>query len=367
MDRNFKELSFFMGYEHLIVYYFSGTGNARKSAEWIAETGRQRGLKVNLINIDRFEGVEVPETKGKTLIGFCSPTHGFNLPPIMLKYMARFPRRKDTDVFLLNTRAGMKLWKGFLPGLSGLAQFFPALMFLFKGYRIVGMQPVDLPSNWLILHPGLRKKVVLSLFKRHKRIVTQFADRMLSGRKKYQAFWSLPFDLAVAPVSLGYYFIGRFFLSKTLVATKKCDLCMLCIKNCPVQAIKLVNGRPYWTYKCESCMRCVNQCPERAIETAQSFTAFIIYISVLINSLVFSGWIVKNDLLWVTANRWWQETLAVTVSSIIMVVLIFSAYRILHVLMAYSWFNHLIAFTSLSKYRWWRRYQPNKTLKGIKY
>ena len=329
----------------------------------MAETGRKKGMDVHLINIDRFEQIDVPAIEGKALIGFCSPTHGFNLPPIMLKFIARFPRIKGADVFLLNTRAGMKLYKLYLPGLSGLAQFMPALMLMIKGFRIVGMQPVDLPSNWLILHPGLRKKVVLSLFRRHERIVTQFAERLIRGGRKYQAFWSLPFDLAVAPVSLGYYFIGRFFLAKTLVATDSCDLCMVCIKNCPVQAIKLVNGRPYWTYKCESCMRCVNQCPERAIETAQSFTAFIIYISTLIYSLLFSGWMVRNDILWVTANVWWQETLSVTISSAIMVVFIFAGYRVVHFLMGYTWFNRLITYTSLSKYRWWRRYHPRRILR----
>jgi len=110
-------------------------------------------------------------------------------------------------------------------------------------------------------------------------------------------------------------------------------------------------------------MRCVNQCPERAIETAQSFTAFIIYISTLIYSLLFSGWMVRNDILWVTANDWWQETLSVTISSAIMVVFIFAGYRVVHFLMGYTWFNRLITYTSLSKYRWWRRYHPRRILR----
>ncbi len=91
----------------------------------------------------------------KTLVGFCSPTHGFNLPPIVLTFIRNFPKVKNKDAFILNTRGGMKLYKLFLPGLSGIAQLLPALMLSLKGFRIVGMQPLDLPSNWLILHPGL--------------------------------------------------------------------------------------------------------------------------------------------------------------------------------------------------------------------
>jgi Pyruvate/2-oxoacid:ferredoxin oxidoreductase delta subunit len=350
-------------YSHLIIYYFSGTGNARKSAEWIAEVGRARKLKVHLINIDRFTEVKVPEIEGKALIGFCSPTHGFNMPPIMLKFISKMPGLKGHDVFILNTRAGMKLYKGYLPGLSGLAQVFPALILLAKGYRIVGMQPVDLPSNWLLIHPGLRKKVVLSLFKKHHRIVQQFANRLLDGRRKYQAFWSLPFDLAVAPIALGYYFIGRFFLSKTLIATDKCNGCKVCVKNCPVEAIKWVNDRPFWTYKCESCMRCVNQCPERAIETPQAFAFFMAYMGSVVGSMIFSAWMVRNDLLGVAGHHWWGETVSFTLISMLMVFFVFLGYRMVHFMMRYTWFNRLVEYTSLSRFKWWRRYWPAKLLK----
>lgn len=352
-------------YKHLIVYYFSGTGNARKCAEWIAEVGRKWKLDVHLISIDRFSPVEVPDLRGKALFGFCAPTHGFNLPPIMLKFIAAFPGLKGHDAFVLNTRAGMKMYKGYLPGLSGLAQFMPSLMLMWKGFRVVGMQPIDLPSNWLILHPGLRKKVVISLFKKHKRISVQFAERLLNGGRKYQAFWSLPFDLAVAPIALGYFFVGRFFLSKTLIATDKCNGCMVCIKNCPVKAIKWVNDRPFWTYKCESCMRCVNQCPERAIETPQAFAFFIGYMGSVVGSMIFSGWMVKNNILGVAQSHWWAELVSFTLISVIMVLFIFTAYRGLHFMMQYTWFSRLVEYTSLTHFKWWRRYWPRKMLKDL--
>lgn len=353
-------------YKHLVIYFFSGTGNSKKSAEWIAEKGREHGIQVNLVNIDRFEEPEIPAITGKVLFGFCAPTHGFNMPPIMLKFISKFPRMKGHDAFILNTRAGMKLYKIYLPGLSGLAQYFPAILLWLKGYKVVGMQPIDLPSNWLILHPGLRKKVVLSLFKKHKRIVEKFSDRLLNGGKKYQAFWSLPFDLAVAPLSIGYYFVGRFFLSKTLFATEGCDACMLCVNNCPVKAIKWVDERPFWTWKCESCMRCVNQCPERAIETPQGFAAFIWYLGTVAGSFIFSSWLLKNNIIWVQNSNWWAETIASLLVSILIVIFIFAAYSVLHYLMHFKWINRIVAYTSLTKFKWWRRYRPNKVLKNVK-
>ena len=71
------------------------------------DVAEKMGLKTQLINIDRFEEIESPDLTEKTLIGFCSPTHGFNLPPIVLKFIRKFPKVKGADAFILNTRGGL--------------------------------------------------------------------------------------------------------------------------------------------------------------------------------------------------------------------------------------------------------------------
>nr|NQU90926.1 4Fe-4S binding protein [Bacteroidota bacterium] len=348
-------------YENILIYYFSGTGNAKHVAQWFAKVATGVGVRATLVNIDRLGKIELPELSGKTLIGFCAPTHGFNLPPIMLKFIFRFPKRKDTDVFIINTRAGMKLSKLFVPGLSGIAQLLPALVFWLKGYRIRGMQPMDLPSNWISLHPGLRQKVVDSIFERCERITKNFAERILTGGSKYKALLSLPFDLAVAPIAFGYYIIGRFAIAKTFVATNACNQCGLCVKQCPVNAIKMIRNRPYWTFKCESCMRCMNNCPERAIETAQSYTIVMWY---LIVSLLFP-WILKKfysiSFIHINSDSRMANTLEEIASWGIGLVIIWLGYELIHRLMRLRIFNNLVAYTSFTKYRFWRRYKaPRK-------
>jgi Pyruvate/2-oxoacid:ferredoxin oxidoreductase delta subunit len=346
-----------MNYDQLIIYYFSGTGNAKNASKWIIKVAEEQGINSRLINIDRFEEIEVPDLTSQTLIGFCSPTHGFNMPPIVLRFIRKFPRVKDTDAFILNTRAGMKLHKLFLPGLSGLAQIWTAFILSLKGFRIVGMQPLDLPSNWLILHPALREKVVNSIYKRCHRIVDDFALRMLGGKRKYKALLSLPFDIALIPISLGYYLVVRFFLAKTLVATDACDNCEKCMNQCPVEAIKMISNRPFWSYHCESCMRCVHSCHVEAIETVHSFSTLLILISSLVISpllialldrLGVWGWI--NQSL-ITENIW------SLIYAFIFLLFVFISYRGLHFLMRYRFVNRIIAYTSLSKYRFWRRYK----------
>ena len=347
-----------MKYDQLIIYYFSGTGNARNAAIWIEKVAKEKGLKTHLINIDRFKTVDVPELSEKTLIGFCSPTHGFNMPPIMIKFIRKFPGARNVDAFILNTRGGLKLSKLFFPGISGVAQILPALILRLKGFRIVGMQPLDLPSNWLILHPGLRKKVINSIYTRCNNIVNDFAANLLKGKRKFKALISLPIDLALLPITLGYYFIGRFFLAKTLIATDACNNCEKCVIQCPVKAIKMINNRPFWSYKCESCMRCVNSCPQRAIETTHAFsTALIIVSSVIISPLLIAGLKLIGAMDWVnqsviTVNLW------SLIDAFVFILFVFICYRFLHFLMRYKIANRIITYSSLSKYKFWRRYKP---------
>ena len=346
-----------MKYNQLIIYYFSGTGNARNAAQWIINVAEERGIKTHLINIDRFKTIDLPSVTDKTLIGFCTPTHGFNLPPIMLKFIRKFPKVKHADAFILNTRGGVKLSKLFIPGLSGAAQFLPAIILRLKGFRIVGMQPLDLPSNWLLLHPGLREKVIQSIYSRCHKIVEGFATKLLDGKRKYKALLSLPIDIAILPIALGYYFIGRFFLAKTLIATHACNNCEKCVNECPVEAIEMINSRPFWKYKCESCMRCVNACPQRAIETTHTYSGILILISVfIISPLLIVGLEFLGAKDWFNRSFFTRNIWSI-IDAVIFLLFVFLSYRLLHYLMRYKFINTLISYSSLSKYKFWRRYK----------
>jgi len=347
-------------YQNFVAYYFSGTGNARNVATWMVNFAKSKNINTFLINIDRFKKVEIPKTEGKTLIGFFSPTHGFNLPPIMLEFMSKFPRSiTETDVFIVNTRAGLKMNKLFIPGLSGLAQYFPSLILRLKGYCVVGQQPIDMPSNWISLHPGVRESVSVSMHERCKTISERVIDKLLSGKKVRKAWLSLPFDIAVSPVVPMYYFIGRFILAKTFVASDKCNLCGLCEKQCPVNAIIQVDKRMFWKYSCESCMRCMNQCPEKAIQTAHGFTTLGIWLASLVFTVLLTFLASKIDF-FKEISELSDFVKGWVLYPIVNLTVFFLSYRFVHYLMRFTFFARLIEYTSFTKLPFWRRYKAKK-------
>lgn len=344
-----------MEFKTLVVYYFSGTGNARHTAQWMAETAENNGVRTHLINLDRVKKADIPECSGKTLLVFCYPTHGFNAPPIILNLLVSFPKRKNTHVFFVNTRAGMRMGNFNTRGLSGVALLLPAFIMFLKGYRIQGFRSVDLPSNWIPVHPGIRPKVVNSMVEYWKEKVPAFTTKLLSGKKIWIGLLDLPQDILISPVSVGYYFFGRFYLAKTYIATKKCNSCGLCIKSCPVNALKEIDGRPFWTHKCESCMRCMNLCPQRAIETPHAFVGIMIYVlgyvitPALINFLITNNWLpFKGSML--------ESSVVFLLGSLVSFPALFASYWILHKAMNLNFINTAISYTSLTKYAFWRRY-----------
>jgi Pyruvate/2-oxoacid:ferredoxin oxidoreductase delta subunit len=350
----------------LLIYYLSGTGNALVAARWFAERARERAIPAEIIPIDRFRTpIEVPGGE-KTLIGFMYPTHGFSLPWYMLRFVAAFPRG-HRDIFCLNTFGGTKIGKFHLPGLSGLALVLPALLFLLKGYRVRGLASLNLPSNWISLHPGLTPSAISSLADYCRKRVDRYAASLLSGGTTFDGIISLPLDLAVAPIAFGYMVVGRFWLAKMYLATLDCDGCGICVSCCPTDALKMKDGRPFWTFRCESCMRCINVCPRKAIQVSHLFavaTAYVLY-----------GLLFPFAMLLVM--RFAASMAGVDASGIPLMGFIrawailgvmFLTYRLVHALTRFRPVNYLFAGFSLTRLRTWRRYlAPGVTVKDFRF
>ncbi len=337
------------------IYYFSGTGNAQWVARWCQHELESNKIRSTIHHIADKNCVEHPPEK--SLIGFCFPTHGFNVIPAMLHFIIRFPKANNQSVFLVNTRAGMKLSKLFIQGLSGAALFLPALILLFKGYKIAGMRSIDLPSNWISLHPGLRKKVVDSMFTHWEKKTRTFIQRLIKGKKVYRGMYDFPIDILLVPVAVLYYFIGRFGLAKTFMPNNQCNNCNICIDHCPFKAIKTKNNRPYWTFRCESCMQCMNNCPKNAIQTTHALTVYSWHY-LIIGAGVMSGLFLKEFMPGLNSNNGWANFLMFCIESALGLGLIWLVYYISHYLLRFYWFERLVYYTSLTNFKFWRYYKP---------
>lgn len=341
-------------YQNIVVYYFSGTGNTRFAANRIVEYAEQCNISAKIQNIDSNKP-DYQQINKDTLLVFCFPTHGFNAPPIVLRFISAFPRNK-CNVLLLNTRAGLKLFNIHTPGIGGIALWLPTIILLQKGYKCTGWQPLDMPSNWISLHPGLRTKSIVFIKKRCENTLESMTEKVISGKRIFNGLIWLPIDILLIPVSIGYYFFGRYALAKTFYANTNCSNCGLCIKNCPVNAIIEKSDRPFWSFKCESCMKCMNTCPERAIETGHGFTFLLWWLVFSAIPYLIVNAIAKYKIISDENIQNYNSIISIGIILITGLIFILFGYEIFHQLLRIKLFNKIVSFTSFTHYSFWRRY-----------
>jgi Pyruvate/2-oxoacid:ferredoxin oxidoreductase delta subunit len=181
------------------------------------------------------------------------------------------------------------------------------------------------------------------------------ARRLLAGRRDLRALWDLPLDLLLSPVALGYFVAGRVVFAKSFVATSACDHCGACVQECPVGGVRLVEGRPYWTFQCESCMRCMNGCPRRAIETAHGFVAAPFAFAALATAGLL------HPILGIPGPLRASAMFRLALETVVLLAILGAAYRLLHAGLRFRAVDRLIAGTSLTHLGAWGRYRGVRT------
>lgn len=120
---------------------------------------------------------------------------------------------------------------------------------------------------------------------------------------------------------------------------------------------KRIGNRPYRTFSCESSMRCINNCPERAIETSHTFSFALWWVILaLITPWAVSG-ITMLDAFGLDLHELLSGFAGDVMSWIMGLGIVWIAYKLLHHLMRFKVIDNLVAFTSFTRYHFWRRYK----------
>jgi Pyruvate/2-oxoacid:ferredoxin oxidoreductase delta subunit len=354
-----------MRYRTVTLYFLTGTGNSYRVAAWLAEAARDAGAAVTVRPIEAAAPAQEVGVGEGALLVLTMPTHGFTAPWAMIRFALRLPRRKGTHAVAVAARAGLRMGRVFVPGFEGSGPYLLAFILALKGYRVRGALGVNMPCNWIALHPGPHPETAASIVARARVRVAGLADAIFSGERRF-CHWLIPLaGLLFVPISLAYMLFGRLYLAKLFFASTRCNGCGLCAEHCPVRAIKMWDGqghrRPYWTFRCQSCMRCMAYCPTRAIEASPLLIiASYLLPSALSLALLFS-WLARSvpalGFLARGVPRWLLESFY----PLIALYLIYPLFSLLVRLPPVNWL-----FTHLTLTHYYRRYhEPDTRLKDL--
>jgi ferredoxin len=353
-----------MGYQQAALYFYTGTGNSYCVANWLAGAAETSGANVTLRSIESASPEDEIGLGDQALAGLITPTHGFTVPWAVLSFALRLPCRRGTHALAVATRAGSRIGSTYTPGFEGTATLLLGAILWLRGYRVRGLAAIDMPSNWLSLHPGLRPQTVAGIAARAEARAGRFMAAVLAGRRPMGSRLAHLLGLLVLPISLAYLLIGRFFLAKLFYASERCTGCGLCAEHCPNGAIVMRGSgdrrRPYWTFHCESCMRCMGFCPNRAVETSYVFGVGAYLLANLLPAAAVLAWLAARAPV-LAVLRWIPGWVLDSASALLVIGLLYPAF---HLLLSIRRVNRLL--TRFTPTHYYRRYQaPNTTWQDL--
>ncbi|MCP4553524.1 MAG: hypothetical protein GY834_16115, partial [Bacteroidetes bacterium] len=266
-----------------LLYVLSGTGNTYRVARWIEDYFEKNEIKTALKFIEHADLKEDFNSSERQLTAVLFPTHGFMPPWSMIKFLFKMPRQTRAKVLSIATRGALWIGPVKIPGAAGFANFFAALVLLFKGYDIRGFISLDMAANMNNLHPSLTPAAVNSICNKSKSKIEFFISRVTAGKRVlftlnnlYEGIWTSLLFWLIPIFPILYLIYAKTSMAKMMFANNKCTSCGVCAKICPNHAIEMKNflgqKRPFWTYHCENCMRCMGYCREKAVEAGHSFS-----------------------------------------------------------------------------------------------
>ena len=327
------------------IFFMSGTGNSLTVANNIANNLNSKHIPTGIYNIENRTNIK---DINRGSVGIVFPTHGFTAPWLVIKFVATLKFGNWRPAFTLCTRAGARIGKVYTPGLGGSANLIVALLLLIRGYRPKIWGAVDMPSNWMAIHPALSNKTCREIYQRAKKRTDILAEKIANNSTHIftpNNIYDLIPGIILLQISFMYIIFFRFFLAKLFFASHKCTSCGLCAEYCMTNAIKMIGKKrpkPYWKLRCESCMRCIGYCPHKAIEVGHSWAVILFMVA---GASGLPAIVINNTVPEHLLNEWWIVWLTILLAFPSMVI----AYYIFHLINRVHFINKLFSFTTFTR------------------
>lgn len=234
------------------IFYFSGTGNTEIVAHLLVERFMDKCSRVDIFKIEDILENEIEiEMERYNIIGIGYPIHALNAPRIVFEFIKRL-QKADKKVFIFKCPAD--------PFMNGGATTMVRTYLARKGYHVFYERLIVMSSNVLIRYDD---RLTKQLYNAAVRKAEKTVDDVLAGKCNLQENGF--FEKIATRLFSGLEWMGAPFFGKDLTVSESCNLCEVCVKNCPTANISRNNDKIIFGWNCMMCMRCIYTCPVSAI------------------------------------------------------------------------------------------------------
>ncbi len=232
-----------------MILYFSGTGNSRYIAGKIGAVLNDELISIN----DRIKNMDFSEIPADKLI-FVLPTYAWRIPRVVEEWInkVQFTDRAKA-YFVMN--CGDQI---------GNAGKYISKLCQNKGFIDMGVYEVLMPENYIAIYSAPGKEETAKIIAAAEPQISE-AIAFIKADKHFPVHKPKLIDRVDSDLVNPVFY--RFIVSaKKFTADKRCVSCGRCEKACPLNNIKLTDGKPVWSDHCTHCMACICTCPTEAIE-----------------------------------------------------------------------------------------------------
>ena len=133
-----------------------------------------------------------------------------------------------------------------------------------KQLQYMGTAQIIMPENYIAMFNAPQKEQARSIVEQAEPALQKVLAQLKAGQEFPPPRENLYDRFMSGPVNPVFYCF--FVKADAFRATDACIGCGKCVELCPLNNIRLENGKPVWGKNCTHCMACICYCPTKAIE-----------------------------------------------------------------------------------------------------
>ena len=234
-----------------MIFCFSGTGNSRYIARRIAEATQDITVDLNHKIKERDYS---PLQTGRDII-VVAPTYAWRIPHIVSEWLEKTELSGAERVWFVMD-CGSEI---------GNAAKYNRRLVAQKQLRYMGTAQIIMPENYIAMFNAPQTAEAKKIVEKAEPDIVRTIEAIQAGQEFHAPRNNL-YDQAMSGL-VNPIFYRVIVKSAAFRAKDTCTTCGQCVKNCPLNNIKLgADGKPLWGGDCTHCMACICYCPAEAIE-----------------------------------------------------------------------------------------------------
>ena len=233
-----------------MILYFTGTGNSRFVAKFLADQLQDEILDTTPF-IKSGKASDLFSDKPYVIV---SPIYAWRMPAIFESFLNTITLHGSKMIYFVQTCGGD----------MGACAMYNKTLCNKMGKEYFGTLEVVMPDNYILMFKAPTKEESVEIIQKALPSLEQAVSKIQNKTSLEERKITFIDKIKSGAVNTGF---NKYFIKADgFYATDACIGCGACTLSCPFNNITLSGGKPEWGSSCTQCMACICGCPLEAIE-----------------------------------------------------------------------------------------------------